>query len=162
MGVGRASEHETFWRATYLRRRSIDADRAPPTRRRPVRVRRRRSQRRTKRGERSEGGGMGRRVNESPRRRMAREPPNAHREPRGDSLTLVLTSASSTSAEKQPSGLVLDIFQVPRGTVWRSRSAREAARATPQLAAAPVPPFASEEGARATWSRVPNSDHSRR
>ena len=56
MGVGRASEHETFWRATYLRRRSIDADRAPPTRRRPVRVRRRRSQRRAERGERSEGG----------------------------------------------------------------------------------------------------------
>ena len=56
MGVGRASEHETFWRATYLRRRSIDADRAPPTRRRPVRVRRRRSQRRAERGDRSEGG----------------------------------------------------------------------------------------------------------
>ena len=56
MGVGRASEHETFWRATYLRRRSIDADRAPPTRRRPVRVRWRRSQRRAERGEKSEGG----------------------------------------------------------------------------------------------------------
>ena len=145
MGVGRASEHETFWRTTYLRRRSIDADRAPPTRRRPVRVRRRRSQRRTKRGERSEGGGMGRRVLRSPRRRMAREPPNAHREPRGDSISLVLTSASSTSSAKQPERTVLLLCAVPRGTVGRSRSSREAARATPQLAAAPVPPVAGEQ-----------------
>ena len=64
MGVGRASEHGFFWRATYLRRRSIDADRAPPTRRRPVRVRRRRSQRRAERGDRSEGGKCPRRFQE--------------------------------------------------------------------------------------------------
>ena len=56
LGIGRAGEHKTFWRATYLGMVRIDADRAPPSRRRPVHVRRRRSQRRAERGERSEGG----------------------------------------------------------------------------------------------------------
>ena len=56
MGVGRASEQNTTYLTTFGSMLSVDVDRAPPTRRRPVRVRRRRSQRRTERGDRSEGG----------------------------------------------------------------------------------------------------------
>ena len=56
MGVGRASERKTFWRATYLRMRKVDLERKSASRRRPVRVRWRRSQRRAERGEKSEGG----------------------------------------------------------------------------------------------------------
>ena len=55
MGVGRASEQNTTYLTTFGSMLSVDVDRAPPTRRRPVRVRRRRSQRRAERGERSEG-----------------------------------------------------------------------------------------------------------
>ena len=56
-------------------------------------------------------------------------------------------SAVSESASRRD----LDIRAVPRGTDRCSRAAREAARATPQLAAAPVPPVAGERGAgRAT------------
>ena len=61
-----------------------------------------------------------------------------------------MAASTRSPAEKQPSGRVLDKCAVPRGTVGRSRSSREAARATPQLAAAPVTPVAGEEGARAT------------
>ena len=56
MGVGRASEQNLTYLISRPKVRPVDADRAPPSRRRPVRVRRRRSQRRAERGERSEGG----------------------------------------------------------------------------------------------------------
>ena len=59
MGIGRAGEHKIFWRATDLSMMGIDYPRAHPTRRRPVRVRRRRVQRRAERGERTEGGELG-------------------------------------------------------------------------------------------------------
>ena len=56
-----------------------------------------------------------------------------------------MAASASSPAEKQPERTVLIICAVPRGTVGRSRSSREAARATPQLAAAPVPPVAGEQ-----------------
>ena len=56
MGVGRAHEQNTTYLTSRPKVRPVDPDRAPPTRRRPVRVRRRRSQRRAERGETSEGG----------------------------------------------------------------------------------------------------------
>ena len=74
MGVGRASEHNHLLVATYLSMLRIDADRAPPTRRRPVRVRRRRSQRRAERGERSEGGKCQRTIGSIVRGAPPREP----------------------------------------------------------------------------------------
>ena len=64
MGVGRASEQNLTYLMSRPKVRPVDADRAPPSRRRPVRVRRRRSQRRAERGERSEGGKCPRRFQE--------------------------------------------------------------------------------------------------
>merc|ERR1711995_208713 len=69
--------------------------------------------------------------------------------------THVPVAASTRSpAEKQLSGTVLLLCAVPRGTVWRSRAAREAARATPQLAAAPVPPVAGEQRPQAAGCKA--------
>ena len=68
------------------------------------------------------------------RGRMSRKP--AHDAP--------VAASARSPAEKQLSGTVLLLCALPRGTVGRSRSSREAARATPQLAAAPVPPVAGE------------------
>ena len=56
-----------------------------------------------------------------------------------------VAASARSPAEKQPRRRDLAHLAVPRGTVWRSRAAREAARATPQLAAAPVPPVAGEQ-----------------
>ena len=64
MGVGRAHEQNTTYLTSRPKVRPVDPDRAPPTRRRPVRVRRRRSQRRAERGDRSEGGKCPRRFQE--------------------------------------------------------------------------------------------------
>ena len=56
MGVGRARESERTCSPSCPRPRLVDLERESSPRRRPVRVRRRRSQRRVERGERSEGG----------------------------------------------------------------------------------------------------------
>ena len=56
MGVGRARESERTCSPSCPRPRLVDLERESSPRRRPVRVRRRRSQRRAERGERSEGG----------------------------------------------------------------------------------------------------------
>ena len=56
MGVGRARESERTCSPRCPRPRLVDLERKSASRRRPVRVRWRRSQRRAERGERSEGG----------------------------------------------------------------------------------------------------------
>ena len=56
MGVGRARDSERTCSPSCPRPRLVDLERESSPRRRPVRVRRRRSQRRAERGERSEGG----------------------------------------------------------------------------------------------------------
>ena len=65
-----------------------------------------------------------------------------------------MAASTRSPAEKQLSGRVLDKCAVPRGTVGRSRSSREAARATPQLAAAPVPPVAGEQRPQAATCKA--------
>ena len=65
-----------------------------------------------------------------------------------------MAASTRSPAEKQLSGRVLDKCAVPRGTVGRSRAAREAARATPQLAAAPVPPVAGEQRPQAAGCKA--------
>ena len=56
MGVGRARDSERTCSPSCPRPRLVDLERESSPRRRPVRVRRRRSQRRAERGDRSEGG----------------------------------------------------------------------------------------------------------
>ena len=59
MGVGRARDSERTCSPSCPRPRLVDLERESSPRRRPVRVRRRRSQRRAERGERTEGGELG-------------------------------------------------------------------------------------------------------
>ena len=74
MGVGRAGESERTCSPSCGSMSSVDLDHESPTRRRPVRVRRRRSQRRAERGERSEGGKCQRTIGSIVRGAPPREP----------------------------------------------------------------------------------------
>ena len=74
MGVGRAEESERTCSPSCGSSSSVDIERASPTRRRPVRVRRRRSQRRAERGEKSEGGKCQRTIGSLVRGAPPREP----------------------------------------------------------------------------------------
>ena len=65
-----------------------------------------------------------------------------------------MAASTRSPAEKQPEAQVLDKCAVPRGTDRCSRAAREAARATPQLAAAPVPPVAGEQRPQAAGCKA--------
>ena len=65
-----------------------------------------------------------------------------------------MAASTRSPPEKQPERQYLDIRAVPRGTERRSRAAREAARATPQLAAAPVPPVAGEQRPQAATCKA--------
>ena len=74
MGVGRAGESERTCSPSCGSMSSVDLDHESPTRRRPVRVRRRRSQRCAERGERSEGGKCQRTIGSIVRGAPPREP----------------------------------------------------------------------------------------
>ena len=65
-----------------------------------------------------------------------------------------MAASASSPAENQPEAQDLDESAVPRGTDRRSRAAREAARATPPLAAAPVPPVAGEQRPQAAGCKA--------